>query len=204
MKVCIVGGGVMGEAILGAAVTDGVIAREAVTVVEKLPARREHLQATWGVSVTDDFAAMAGADLVLLSVKPQEVASVHGTLSRGAVLVSIMAGVTIATLQSAFGHEAVVRVMPNTPAAVQAGMSAWTGTPEVTPEQRAFVGRLLGVIGRELYFDDEKKLDMATAVSGSGPAYVFLFIEALVEGAVAAGLPRAAAEEMVLQTVLGS
>lgn len=204
MKVCIVGGGVMGEAILGAAVTDGVIAREAVTVVEKLPARREHLRATWGVSVTDDFAAMAGADLVLLSVKPQEVASVHGTLSPGAVLVSIMAGVTIATLQSAFGHKAVVRVMPNTPAAVQAGMSAWTATPEVTPEQRAFVGRLLGVIGRELYFDDEKKLDMATAVSGSGPAYVFLFIEALVEGAVAAGLPRAAAEEMVLQTVLGS
>ncbi len=204
MKVCIVGGGVMGEAILSAALQAGVLARDSVTVVEKLPARRGQLASVYGVAVAGDFEAMAGADAVLLSVKPQEMASVRGKLNQGAVLVSIMAGTTIASLQQAFAHRAVVRVMPNTPAAVKAGMSAWTATPEVTADQRDFVARLLSAIGREVYFDDEKKLDMATAVSGSGPAYVFLFIEALVEGAVSAGLPRAAAEEMVLQTVLGS
>lgn len=204
MKVCIVGGGVMGEAILGAALADGVLSPDAVTVVEKLPARRGQLASVYGVAVTETYDAMTSADLVLLSVKPQEVSTVHGRLAASAVLVSIMAGATIASLQDAFDHRAVVRVMPNTPAAVKAGMSAWTATPEVTTEQRAFVARLLGATGKELYFEDEKKLDAVTAVSGSGPAYVFLFVEALVEGAVAAGLPRAAAEELVLQTVLGS
>lgn len=204
MKVCIVGGGVMGEAILGAALEAGVLDRDSVTVVEKVAARREQLASAHSVAVTDDLAAMQTAEFVLLSVKPQELASVRGTLQRSAALLSIMAGTTIATLREAFGHEAIVRVMPNTPAAVKAGMSAWTATAAVRAEQRAFVSRLLGAIGREVYFDDEKKLDMATAVSGSGPAYVFLFIEALVDGAVSAGLPRAAAEEMVLQTVLGS
>ncbi|MFN8619041.1 MAG: pyrroline-5-carboxylate reductase [Dehalococcoidia bacterium] len=204
MKVCIVGGGVMGEAILGAALDAGLFDRDAVTVVEKLAARRGVLASVYGVRVAEGYDSMAGADAVLLSVKPQEMASVHGKLSPGAVLISIMAGTTIASLQAAFDHRAVVRVMPNTPAAVKAGMSAWTATADVTAEQRDFVSRLLSAIGREIYFDDEKKLDMATAVSGSGPAYVFLFVESLVEGAVAAGLPRAAAEEMVLQTVLGS
>lgn len=204
MKVCIIGGGVMGEAILSAALAEGVISRDSVTVIEKVPARRGHLASVHGVAVDEGYDSVSSADMVLLSVKPQELSSVHGKLGAGAVLLSIMAGTTIASLQAAFDHRAVVRVMPNTPAAVKAGMSAWTATREVTSEQREFVSRLLSAIGREVYFDDEKKLDMATAVSGSGPAYVFLFIEALVEGAVAAGLPRAAAEEMVLQTVLGS
>jgi pyrroline-5-carboxylate reductase len=94
--------------------------------------------------------------------------------------------------------------MPNTPAAAKAGMSVWTATPAVDSEQRELARGLLAAIGREIYVEDEKKLDMATAVSGSGPGYVFLFIEALIEGAVSVGLPRAQAEEMVLQTVLGS
>jgi pyrroline-5-carboxylate reductase len=94
--------------------------------------------------------------------------------------------------------------MPNTPVAARAGMSVWTATPAVTEEQQALVRRLLGALGRELHVADEKKIDMATAVSGSGPAYVYLFIEAMVEGAVAIGLPRAQAEELVLQTVYGA
>ena len=204
MKVCIVGGGVMGEAILGAALEEKVFQAADVTVIEKLPERRGYLANVHGVSVADSYEAMAVADVAILSVKPQEMKTVAGKLKASALLISIMAGTTIASIQQAFGHRSVVRVMPNTPAAVKAAMSAWTATPEVSAEQKAFTQSLLAAIGREVYFDDEKKLDMATAISGSGPAYVFMFIEALVEGAVSAGLPRAAAEEMVLQTVLGS
>ncbi|MEO8541454.1 MAG: pyrroline-5-carboxylate reductase, partial [bacterium] len=129
---------------------------------------------------------------------------IAGKLKPDSVLLSIMAGIKMATIEKEFGHNRIVRVMPNTPAAAKAGMSAWTCTSAVSASERKLVSDLLGAIGRQIYFEDEKKLDMATAVSGSGPAYVFMFIEAMVEGAVAVGLPRAAAEEMVLQTLLGS
>lgn len=204
MKVAIVGGGVMGEAILGAALDRGVFEPGDVTVIEKLEVRRAQLRAVYEVHVTSTYEAMGESSLVILSVKPQEMRSVQGRLSPNALLLSIMAGIRIATLEHDFGHSRIVRVMPNTPAAAKAGMSVWTATQTVSAEQRDLTRSLLGAIGRELYVDDEKKLDMATAVSGSGPAYVFLFIEALIEGAVSVGLPRAAAEEMVLQTVYGS
>ncbi len=204
MKVAIVGGGVMGEAILSSALEQGVFVAEDVTVVEKLESRRNVLYANFGVQVTESFAAMADAGLVVLSVKPQEVHSVAGQLRPDALLLSIMAGVTIAALGEEFRHDRIVRVMPNTPAAVKAGISGWTATASVSDEQRDYTRALLSAIGREIYFDDEKKLDMVTAVSGSGPAYVFLFMEALIEGAVAVGLPRGAAEELVSQTVYGA
>ena len=204
MKVAIVGGGVMGEAILSSALDQGVFGAADVTVVEKIEARRNVLYTNYGVEVTDGFDAMADAGLVLLSVKPQEIHSVAGRLRPDALLLSIMAGVTIGALAEEFKHDRIVRVMPNTPAAVKAGISGWTATDAVSPEQRDYTRALLSAIGREIYFDDEKKLDIVTAVSGSGPAYVFLFMEALTEGAVAAGLPRAAAEELVAETVYGS
>src|SRR6185437_5992949 len=121
-----------------------------------------------------------------------------------ALLLSIMAGVRIDTISSEFRHSRIIRVMPNTPVAAKAGMSVWTATPTVSEEQRDLTRGLLGSIGREIYVDDEKKVDMATAVSGSGPGYIFLVIEALIEGAVSIGLTRAQASEMVLQTVYGS
>lgn len=204
MKVVIVGGGVMGEAILGAALEAGVFAAGSVVVIEKVAARRDHLVTTYNVGVSDGYSAMSEADLVLLSVKPQEMGSVSGKLKAAGLLLSIMAGVKMSSIAKEFGHDCVVRVMPNTPAAMKAGMSGWTATATVTDEQKATVRALLGAIGSEIYFEDEKKLDMVTAVSGSGPAYVFLFIEAMIEGAVSVGLPRAAAEEMVLQTLYGS
>jgi pyrroline-5-carboxylate reductase len=147
---------------------------------------------------------MESADLVILSVKPQDIHSVQGAMRPDALLVSIMAGVRIATIEAEFRHTRIIRVMPNTPVAAKAGMSVWTATPAVSPEQHELTRVLLGAIGREIYVDEEKKVDMATAVSGSGPGYVFLFIEAMIEGAVLIGLTRAQAEEMVLQTVYGS
>ena len=204
MSVAIVGGGVMGEAILAGALERGVLATGDVTIVEILTARREELAARYGVATAVEAAALSGANLVLLAVKPQEFARLSARLDGGALLLSIMAGVRIETLAAHFAHDRIVRVMPNTPAAVGAGMSVWTATAAVDGPQRETVRGLLGAIGRELYVEDEVQLDMATALSGSGPAYVFLFIEALVEAGVAIGLTPAQAEAMTLQTLYGA
>ncbi len=205
MKVAIIGGGVMGEAILHAALERNVFDPAMVTICEKLEHRRDQLQSEYGVAVTTDATeAMRAADLVVLSVKPQEMYTVHGMLSDETALLSIMAGVRISALRKEFHHERIIRVMPNTPVAAKAGMSVWTATDSVTGPQRDLARGLLGAIGREMYVEDESKLDMATAVSGSGPGYVFLFIEAMIEGAVLIGLTRAQAEETVLQTFYGA
>jgi pyrroline-5-carboxylate reductase len=205
MKVAIVGGGVMGEAILAAALERGVLAASDVVVAEVVEARRAELAERYGVQTTAVAAdAIGGAEMSIISVKPQDAHSVTGRAPASALLVSIMAGVRIATLAAEFGHDRIVRVMPNTPAAVNAGMSVWTATAQVTEEQRQSVRGLLAAIGRERYVAEEKKIDMATALSGSGPAYVFMFVEAMVEGGVLIGLSRAEAEEMALQTVYGS
>lgn len=205
MKLAIVGGGVMGEAILTGALRHGVVSPADIVVAEVVGARRAALAAGHGVAVTEDASeAMAGAEAVLLAVKPQDIGTVRGVLHPDAVLISILAGTTIATLRESLGHDRIVRVMPNTPAAIGQGMSAWTATPAVTAAQRELVRGLLRAIGDELDFDDEKKIDMATAINGSGPAYVFLFIEAMVEAGVAIGLTWSQAERLVLQTVAGS
>ncbi|MEO9255628.1 MAG: pyrroline-5-carboxylate reductase [Tepidiformaceae bacterium] len=205
MKVAIIGGGVMGESLLGAAIERGVFEPASVTVCELLEPRRAQLKSEYGVGVTTHTdTCMESADLVILSVKPQDLHSVEGAIPPEALLLSIMAGVRIATIESEFRHSRIIRVMPNTPVAAKAGMSVWTATPTVTEAQHDLARGLLSAIGRELYVDDEKKIDMATAVSGSGPGYVFLFIEAMIEGGVSIGLTRKQAEEMVLQTFYGS
>jgi len=205
MKVAIIGGGVMGEALLCAAIDRGVFSNSEVVVCELLEHRRNQLRSEYEVAVTTSAAdAMADADLVILSVKPQDMSRIRGAMTDGALLLSIMAGVPIAAIRREFHHDCIVRVMPNTPVAANAGMSVWTATESVTDEQRELARGLLSAIGREICVDDERKLDMATAVSGSGPGYVFLFIEAMIEGAVSIGLTRVQASEMVLQTVFGS
>ncbi len=205
MKLAIIGGGVMGEAILSAVLAAKLTEPALTTVAEVVADRREALAQRYGVRVTATATgAMDGADFIVLSVKPQDVKSVKGSIPAGALLCSIMAGVRIASLQADFGHDRVVRVMPNTPAAIGAGMSVWTATAAVSADQRTATRALLASFGSEIYVDDEKKIDMATALSGSGPAYVFLFLEAMIEGGVSVGLPRAQAEEMALQTLLGA
>ena len=205
MRVAIVGGGVMGEAILAGALDRGVFEASDVTVVELIAERREDLAERYGVATTAEAGdALTDASLVLLAVKPQEFRSLSGKLASDALLLSIMAGVRIETLAAHFGHDRIVRVMPNTPATINAGMSVWTATGPVDEAQRETVRELLGAIGQELFVDDEGKLDMATALSGSGPAYVFLFIEALIDAGVAIGLTAEEAEAMTMQTLVGS
>ena len=205
MKVAIIGGGVMGTAILERALAVGALQREDVTVAEVVEARRLAISESLAVAVTSDAsAAIEGAGMVLLAVKPQDLQSVRGAVARSAVLVSIAAGVQIATIAAAFGHDRIVRVMPNTPAAIGAGISAWTATPTVSPAERETVRTLLRSVGDEVYLEDEKKIDMATALNGSGPAYVFLFIEALIEAGVSMGLSREQSTALASQTVAGS
>jgi len=209
MKLAFIGGGVMGEAIIAGVLANKVASPTDVAVCEIVPDRRNYLANTHGVTVTDSAAnAGAGAEIVVLAVKPQEFASagkaLAGNLDAAQTVMSIMAGVSIETVKSTLKHEAVVRAIPNTPAQIGEGMTVWTATPSVRDASRKTVSSVLSVLGCEIYVADEKYIDMATAVSSSGPAYVFLVIEAMIDAAVHIGLRRDMAVPMVLQTVLGS
>ena len=199
----------MGEAMLSALLDKGLSKSQDISVSDVSDTRREYLKQKYGVTITNDNRkAVEKAEVVVLAIKPQNLAEVMseltGQLDPAQLVLSIIAGATIKTLSSGLSHKRIVRVMPNTPAQIGEGMSVWTATAEVTKQQRGWASSILGAIGKEIYVDDEKYLDMATAVSGSGPAYFFLFVEALVEAAVRIGLSRDMAQELVLQTMLGS
>ena len=209
MKIAFIGGGNMGEAMLAAILDKGLGTPQDILVSDIVEARRRHLKGKYGVIVvSSNLGALRGSDVVVLAIKPQNLAGVmaelSGQLESAQLVLSIIAGARIDTLRLGLKHGCIVRAMPNTPAQIGEGMSVWTATAEVTEQQKAWAGSILGAMGREIYVDDEKYIDMATAVSGSGPAYVFLFMESLVEAAVHIGLPRDMAQELVLQTVLGS
>ncbi len=207
MRLAFIGGGVMGEAIISGILTNGLAQPQDVAACDILPQRRDHLSSTYGIKVVDQpAAALQGADIAILAVKPQEFPAAARSLSPkpGQTVMSIMAGVTIATIRDALKHDAIVRAIPNTPAQIGEGMTVWTTTDAVPDAAREEVRSILAVLGQELYVDDEKYVDMATAVSSSGPAYVFLVMEALIDGAVHIGLRRDTAQRMVIQTMLGS
>jgi pyrroline-5-carboxylate reductase len=209
MRAGFIGGGYMGEAMVSALLKQGLAQSQDITVSDVASARRDALQSQYGVSVTDDNAtAASGADLVVFAVKPQEFSNVsaglRGKLAAWQTVLSIMAGVPIERVSRELDHKAVARAMPNTAAFVGQAITLWITAPAVTGPGRDAVVRLLGAMGRELEVHDEKYLDMATAVSGSGPGFVFLFLEALIDAAVAIGMEREVAEELCLQTLLGS
>jgi len=209
MRLAFIGGGFMGEAMISAVLRGGVAGPDSVSVGEVSEERRRHLQSRYGVGVSaDNVEAAQGADIVVLAVKPQEFAALarglRDHLEPEQTVASIMAGVRIDAIREALGHRALVRVMPNTAALVGEAMSLWTATEEVDTDRREQVRRILAAMGKEMYVTDEKYLDIATAVSASGPGFVFLLLEAFIDGAVHIGLRREAATEMVLQTVLGS
>jgi pyrroline-5-carboxylate reductase len=149
-----------------------------------------------------------GSQYVVLAVKPQVLpvvaAPLANVLTPEQVVLSLLAGKSLETLGRLLKHERIVRVMPNTPAQIGQGMMVWTAAQAVTTDERAWVASLLGALGRERYMEAEKDIDLATAVSGSGPGFVFLIIEALIDAGVYIGMSRQMAEELVTQTVLGS
>ena len=206
VQLAVIGGGTMGAAFLRAVLDGGLLQAAQLRVCELLPQRREWLAAEFpGVFITASAAqAAAEAEAIYLSVKPQDLRSLSAEGTTDQLIISILAGSTIADVQAATGSGRIVRAMPNTPAQIGRGFTAWTATAAVTEAERALVGSLLDCLGEQLYVADEAAIDKITAVSGSGPAYVFLFIEGLINAAVQIGLRPDEARRMVLQTLLGS
>jgi pyrroline-5-carboxylate reductase len=209
MKLVFIGGGNMAEAILSAILAKGLAQADEITVSDVVDSKRVSLKQKYQVAVTDNnIEAVKDKDIVILAVKPQIFAEValqlKGQLKPGQLVISILAGKSIKTLSSGLAHDCVVRSMPNTPAQIGEGMTVWTATPQVQAHQKAWTASILGVMGQEISVDNEKYLDMATAVSGSGPAYVFLWVEAMTEAAVKLGFTPEVASKLVMQTLLGS
>ncbi|MDP6142481.1 MAG: pyrroline-5-carboxylate reductase [Dehalococcoidales bacterium] len=209
MKIAFIGGGNMGEVIASAILRQDLSTPRAVSISDVDQTRRQYLAETYGVYATgSNLEALDRGDVIILAIKPQHLvevmAELSGQLKPSQLMLSIVAGARIQTLQNKLKHHSIVRVMPNTPAQISQGITVWTATAEVSEKQKVWASSILRTMGREIYVTDEKYLDMATAVSGSGPAYVFLFMESLVQAAVAIGLPQDIARELVFQTVLGS
>ena len=208
-RIAFVGSGNMGSAMIGAAIDRLRIAPGQIVASDIDAAQGAALEGRYGIHTsTANAAAVEGADLVVLAVKPQVLPAVlddlGGQIPPQAAVLSIVAGATLGTLVEGLRHTAVVRSMPNTPAQIGEGMTVWMATVGTTAAQREQVQALLQAMGQEIEVREEKYLDMATAVSGSGPAYVFLFMESMVEAAVYLGFSRPVARQLVLQTVIGA
>jgi pyrroline-5-carboxylate reductase len=204
-----VGSGVMAEAMIIGLLNGNLVAPAQVVASHPRAERRAALEGTHGIRVVASNAdAVRDADVIILAVKPQMLARVGREigphLRRGQLVLSVLAGPTTNALTAALGHDQVARAMPNTPARIGAGMTVWYATPATTEDQRAQAKALLGALGAELEVEDEKWVAMATAVSGTGPAYVFLVMEALIDAAVHLGFPRHIAHDLVIETLEGS
>lgn len=208
MRVGFVGGGTMGEAMIKSLLAKGVVKPADIIVSDVSQHRREVLSTRHDVKTTaDNREAAKDADIVILAVKPQELdkvlAEIKG-LSQKQVVLSIAAGIALDSLKQSLGHNYLVRAMPNMPAQIGEGMTVWTATPELTQKQKEMAQSVLAAMGEEVYVDSEKYMDMATALSGSGPAYLFLIIEALTDAGVHIGMPRPMAEKLIVETMIGS
>ena len=208
-RIAFIGSGAMGEAMIKGLLTRELIAADHIIGSDPVAVRREFIANTYQVQTTDDNGrAVQQADIVVMSVKPQALtavaATLQGYLQPTALILSIMAGVSLKTLQSALGHERIVRSMPNTPAQVNMGVTVWIATPGVDAGQREQTVLLLGALGEQIPVDKEDFIDMQTGLGGSGPGFVFLMIEAMIDAGVQMGFSRADAQTIVLQTIAGS
>jgi pyrroline-5-carboxylate reductase len=208
-RLAFVGCGVMAEAMIASLLRGEMVTPGQVVGSEPHAERREQLSGRFGIRMfASNREAAADADVVLLTIKPQTLGAVandlRGHLGPDQVVVSILAGPTIERLRRVLGHDLLVRAMPNTPAQIGHGMTVWMATPAVDGEQTRVVAAVLRALGRAVQVESEEQVDMATALSGTGPAYIFLVMEALIDAGVHMGFPRRIAEELVLQTMLGS
>jgi pyrroline-5-carboxylate reductase len=199
----------MAESIIAGLLRGKLVGSDQIVGSEPRPERRDELTSRYGVRmVASNLEAATGADVILLSVKPQTLTKVGhelgGHLNPNQLVVSIVAGATCRVLTSLLDHREVVRSMPNTPAQIGRGITVWYAAPEVTGTQCDQARVLLQALGTDLQVEDEKFVEMATAVSGTGPAYVFLVMEALIDAAVHLGFPRHIAHDLVIETLEGS
>jgi pyrroline-5-carboxylate reductase len=223
VELSFIGCGVMAEAMIAGLLRQELVTPEQITGSHPRAVRRDELEAKYAIRMVESNAAAASPDespsdetserarpdrIIILAVKPQRLGAVlselKGALPPGGLVVSIVAGATIETIAGELLHGAVVRAMPNTPAQIGQGMTAWVATPEVDDRQQRQVRTMLGALGREMLVERERMIDMATALSATGPTYVFLVMEALVDAGVHMGFSRHVAQELVQQTMLGS
>jgi len=209
LKLSFIGGGNMGEAMVRGILAEDLIGSAQMVVSDPLPERRAVLEERYQVATSGhNRQAVRGADLVVFAIKPQTLAAVmdelKGELEADQLLLSIVAGAGISTLHRGLKHAAIVRAMPNTPAQIGEGICVWTASDQVAQEGKDVACAVLRSLGSEIYVDDESYLDMATALSATGPAYVFLFMEALIDAGVHMGFSRQVAATLVMETVRGS
>ena len=208
MKIAFLGGGNMASALIGGLIAKGQEPRS-LSVTEMSPAARERLAAQYPIHLsTAPDAAMQAADVLVLAVKPQDMQKALaslGTAPRGKLVLSVAAGITLETLSRWLGgHRKIVRCMPNTPGLIGAGITGLFAPQEVTPAERQQAESILGAVGEVVWLAEERLLDPVTAVSASGPAYVFWFIEQLAASAVKLGIPKDDALKLAKHTVLGA
>ena len=208
-KITFIGAGVMGEAMMKGLLKQKLVKAEQITAADPHVERLKELNKTYGIHyLADNVEAVKTADIVVLSVKPQVMGKVlpplRGRVDGVSLIVSIVAGAPIKMISSGLLNARVVRSMPNTPGQIGKGITVWTSSPDVSPEQLKQAELMLGALGDQIFVGDEQYLDMATALSGSGPAYVFMFMEALIDAGVHMGFSRRDAEKLVAQTILGS
>ena len=198
----------MGEAMIQGLITKHLIDPAKITVCEPRGERREQLKQQHKVKVASENRDAIRSSIIVLSIKPQDLSRVlkelKGRLKPDQLVVSIVAGARIKTISDGLTHSAVVRVMPNTPAQIGEGISVWNATSSVNKEQLGHARTILQALGREIQVEEERYLDMATAVSGTGPSYVFLVMEAMIDAAVHLGFARHVAYQLVTETMKGS
>jgi pyrroline-5-carboxylate reductase len=204
-----IGSGAMAEAMIKGILAHALIEPEFITASGPRHERAQELRGRYGIrTVTDNKVAARAGKILVLSVKPQILPRVmsetRNDLVENCLVISIAAGMPISVLRRELDVETIVRAMPNTPGQIGHGMTVWTATGSVTQAMQRQAQAILGALGKELFVADESYLDMATALSGTGPAYVFLFMEALIDAGVHMGFSRRVAQELVYQTVEGS
>jgi pyrroline-5-carboxylate reductase len=208
-KIAFIGSGVMGEAMIKALLGQGLTTPDHIATSDPWLERLDYIRSTYGVLATpDNVEAVHNAEVVILSIKPQSLPrageELHNRIPKEALILSIIAGARINTLRTKLFHDRIVRAMPNTPAQVGKGMTVWMGTPEVSGLQLQQTASILEAFGEQLQVHEESYLDMATGLSGSGPGFIMLMVEAMVDAGVHMGFSRREAAQLVLQTFEGS
>ena len=209
IKIAFVGSGAMAGAMIVGLLREELAMPENLFASDPRKERGEELREKYGVqSFTDNLAAVKDADVIVLSVKPQRLSSVlkelNGGIPEKALVLSIIAGATIEKIGTGLDHEKIVRTMPNTPARIGEGITVWVASDTVSTSQKEQARQILSALGEEVFVEDESYLDMATALSGTGPAYVYMFMEAMIDAGVHMGFPRRISEKLVVQTMRGS
>ncbi len=209
MKIAFIGSGAMAGAMIVGLLRENLAKPENLFASDPREERGDELREKYGVlPFIDNLAAIKDVDVVVLSVKPQRLSGVleelQGNIPEDALVLSIIAGATIDKISTGLKHAKIVRTMPNTPARIGEGITVWVASDSVSSSQKEQTKKILSALGEDVFVEDEYYLDMATALSGSGPAYVYMFMEAMIDAGVHMGFPRRISEKLVVQTMRGS